>query len=80
MMVVGRVKCLLVAAFSVLALVFSMPALAQHEGGEHAPVTGGAEHVEKIDAAKVIMEHIMDNHEFHLAESGGHPVSIPLPV
>jgi F-type H+-transporting ATPase subunit a len=37
-------------------------------------------HEEKMDAAKIIMEHVMDNHEFHIAEAGGHPISIPLPI
>ncbi|WP_242692024.1 F0F1 ATP synthase subunit A [Aridibaculum aurantiacum] len=33
-----------------------------------------------FDAAEVIMEHIMDNHEFHFADVNGHAISIPLPV
>jgi F-type H+-transporting ATPase subunit a len=75
-MLIGRVKCLLVAAFSVLALTFSTSVFAQ-EGHENH---GEAEHVEKLDAAKVIMEHIMDNHEYHFADFNGHAISIPLPV
>jgi F-type H+-transporting ATPase subunit a len=75
-MLIGRVKCLLVAAFSVLALTFSTSVFAQEGHVTH----GEAEHVEKLDAAKVIMEHIMDNHEYHFAEINGHPISIPLPV
>lgn len=91
---VERVKSLLVAVFSVLALGISSGALAQsHEGGkethEQSDVTqaemgnpdsealkGGKE----IDAAEVIMEHIMDNHEFHFADVAGHAISIPLPI
>lgn len=73
---IERVKCLLVAAFSVLALTFSQPLIAQDQHG--VPEEG--EHVEKMDAAKVIMEHIMDNHEYHFAEINGHAISIPLPV
>lgn len=34
----------------------------------------------KFDVAGVIMNEILDNHEFVLAEHKGHPVSIPLPV
>ena len=75
-MIVGRVKCLLVAAFSVLALTFSSVSMAQEGHGGH----GDAEHVEKVDAAKVIMEHIMDNHEYHFADINGHAISLPLPV
>jgi F-type H+-transporting ATPase subunit a len=75
-MLIGRVKCLLVAAFSVLALSFSTNVFAQEGHVTH----GEAEHVEKLDAAKVIMEHIMDNHEYHFADFNGHAISIPLPV
>ncbi|HJW16862.1 MAG TPA: F0F1 ATP synthase subunit A [Flavisolibacter sp.] len=75
-MLIGRVKCLLVAAFSVLALGFSTSLLAQEGHATH----GEPEHVEKLDAAKVIMEHIMDNHEYHFADFNGHAISIPLPV
>ncbi len=90
----NRFKCLLVAAFSVLALIFSPSVMAQHPGtnpdlkqqspetsaqmGNHdseAPKGGN-----KIDAAEVIMEHIMDNHEYHFADVKGHAISIPLPV
>ena len=75
------VKSLLVAAFSVLWVFFSVPAIAQHEAEKQAKGTGTVEHgEEKIDAAKLIMEHILDNHEFHLADVGGHAVSLPLPV
>jgi F-type H+-transporting ATPase subunit a len=75
-MFIGRVKCLLVAVFSVLALSFSTSVLAQEGHATH----GETEHVEKLDAAKVIMEHIMDNHEYHFADFNGHAISIPLPV
>jgi F-type H+-transporting ATPase subunit a len=91
-MLCRRVKCLLVAAFSVLALGFSQTSLAQHPGTNpdaHDPSTHakmGNEDSEKlkggneIDAAEVIMEHIMDNHEYHFADISGHAVSIPLPI
>jgi F-type H+-transporting ATPase subunit a len=75
-MLVERVKCLLVAAFSVLALGLSTTLYAQ----EHHGAATDAAQAEKLDAAKVIMDHIMDNHEFHLADVNGTPVSIPLPV
>ncbi|MGZ3840060.1 MAG: F0F1 ATP synthase subunit A [Flavisolibacter sp.] len=73
---IERVKCLLVAAFSVLALTFSHSSFAQE--GHAAPAEG--KQAEKVDAARVIMEHIMDNHEYHFAEMNGHALSIPLPV
>ncbi len=73
---IERVKCLLVAAFSVLALTFSHTSIAQDEHGAHNKV----EEVEKVDAAKVIMDHIMDNHEYHFADINGHAITLPLPV
>jgi F-type H+-transporting ATPase subunit a len=93
-MTVKRVKCLLVAAFSVLALTFPATSGAQHPGtdpklkqqSEETHAQMGNEDSEalkggnKIDAAEVIMEHIMDNHEYHFADVGGHAISIPLPI
>jgi F-type H+-transporting ATPase subunit a len=82
-MVAKSVKSFVVAVFSLFIILFSNVVIAQHEGAHGAEITEKGttvQHEEKIDAAKVIMEHIMDNHEFHLAEMGGHPVSIPLPV
>ena len=81
-MVFNSVKSLLVAVFSLLLVLFSTNAFSQHEAEKHAETTEevGEHGEEKIDAAKVIMEHILDNHEFHIAEVGGHPVSLPLPV
>ena len=93
-MIGNRVKSLLVAAFSVLALTFSLSSGAQHPGtdpdakhkSEETHAKMGNEDSEalkggnKIDAAEVIMEHIMDNHEYHFADVGGHAISIPLPI
>ena len=72
-MVSKNLKLLLAAVFSLSVIFFSNTAVAQHEGAT-------AEHAEKIDAAKLIMEHVMDSHEFHFAELGGQSFSIPLPV
>ena len=76
-------KSLLVAVFSLFLIIISNTTFSQPES-PHAPAAtehgATTEKEEKIDAAKVIMEHIMDSHEFHFAEIGGHPVSIPLPV
>ncbi len=82
-MVVKSVKSLVVAVFSLSMILFSNVVFAQHESQNHQPAAAHANEnggEEKIDAAKVIMEHIMDNHEFHIADVGGHPISIPLPV
>lgn len=78
----GRVKCLLVAAFS----LFLTPVFAQHDEGEHGPQNGSQseEKKEKFNATEVIFGHILDGHEFHfmdiIKDGEKHPVSIPLPV
>lgn len=86
-MVSNSFKSLLVAVFSLSIIFFSNTVFAQHEtqAGETVTEKGPtAEHEEKIDAAKVIMEHIMDAHEFHLATLGtgehARHITLPLPV
>ncbi len=76
------IKSILVAVFSVCMMLFSNMAFSQHETKNHEENTEstGEKAEEKIDAAKLIMEHILDNHEFHLADVGGHAISLPLPV
>ncbi|MBA2745214.1 MAG: F0F1 ATP synthase subunit A [Flavisolibacter sp.] len=87
-MVVGRVKSLLVAAFSVLALSFSHTAEAQKEPTnndnqyEAEDEKGGSG---KFDANTVIFGHVMDGHEFHFFSWEGsdgkqHHATIPLPI
>ncbi|MCW3080061.1 F0F1 ATP synthase subunit A [Segetibacter sp.] len=73
------VNSFLVAVFSLSISLFSNTAFSQH-GAEITEKGTTVHHEEKMDAAKIIMEHVLDNHEFHLAEIGGHPVSIPLPI
>lgn len=78
-----RMKSFLVAAFSLSIMLFSNIAFGQREAENGTEITEKGttvNHEEKMDAAKIIMEHVLDNHEFHLAEFGGHPLSIPLPV
>ena len=80
-MLAKGLKSIMVVVFSLSIIFFSNIANAQHETGSEVTEKGTPiEHEEKFDAARIIMEHVMDNHEFHLAELGGHPVSIPLPV
>ncbi|CAA9481298.1 MAG: ATP synthase F0 sector subunit a [uncultured Segetibacter sp.] len=77
------IKSFVVAVSSLFITLLSNMAIAQHDGGHGAEITEKgttAEPEEKIDAARLIMEHVMDNHEFHFAEFGGHPVSVPLPI
>lgn len=72
-------KSLLAAVFSVFSLLFFSTAMAQHEGhdaGHEAPA-----HEEKgLDPGKILMEHILDNHEYHFADYNGHAISLPLPI
>ena len=79
-------KSTLVAVFGLFLLTFSLPAFSQEntveaQGETHAPTE------EKLDPAKIIMDHIKDNHEFHFftIENKENPhesfhASIPLPV
>ncbi|MES2004601.1 MAG: F0F1 ATP synthase subunit A [Bacteroidota bacterium] len=88
-MALRTVKLLLVATFSLFAVVFSAPLLAQdsthHEAAEEAHAAGHEASKEGFNAAEVIFGHILDNHEFHFTEyhdSEGkvHHVSLPLPI
>jgi F-type H+-transporting ATPase subunit a len=94
-MIARRVKCLLVAAFSLFSLTFSTALLAQaDEEHEHtnddAPVQqadhkGGEGDKKIFDANEVIFGHVLDAHEFHFFSWEGsdgkeHHATIPLPV
>ena len=76
-------KSSLVLVFSVCMLLFSNVSIAQPgaHGDEHK--TEGKK--EQFNAAKVIFDHILDNHEFHFfdipsKDGTKHAVSLPLPV
>lgn len=80
-----RLKSGLVSVLSVLAIMFSVTVFAQHEGENHEAAGQPAENheagaAEKMNPGLILMEHILDNHEFHIADYNGHPISIPLPV
>lgn len=86
-MISGRVKCLLVAAFSLFFTHFSAPATAQEEHGEtvHAEANHEEKKKEGFDAQEVIFGHVLNAHEFHFMDLEGengekHPITIPLPV
>jgi F-type H+-transporting ATPase subunit a len=80
------IKTILVAVFSLFNLLISTVATAQ----EQHPTEAGAGHIvteEKLDPAKIILDHIKDAHEFHFftIENKENPhesfhASIPLPV
>lgn len=74
-----RVKSLLVATFSTIAILFSTVVLA-NETPQKEGETAGVQAEAAFDPAKLIMEHIMDAHEFHFFSLGEKHISIPLPV
>lgn len=81
-MLVRSVKSLLVAVFS-LSLLFSFNmSLAQDAGGqpESTGHSGTEGHGEKLNPAKIIVDHVSDGHEYHFATIGHHHVTLPLPV
>lgn len=83
----GRLKSLLVAAFSIFFALNSAPASAQEDHQQQGqPVEQNGEPKKKklFDANEVIFGHIMDAHEFHFMSYGPKEnpkhVTIPLPV
>jgi F-type H+-transporting ATPase subunit a len=80
-----RLKSGLVSVLSVLAILFSVSVFAQHEGENHGGAGQPAENheagaEEKMNPGLILMEHILDKHEFHFADINGTSISIPLPV
>ncbi|HEV7622274.1 MAG TPA: F0F1 ATP synthase subunit A [Flavisolibacter sp.] len=86
-MIPGRVKCLLVAVFS----LFSMVSIAQEKenGKNHINTEDNTsmnkEGKKKFDASEVIFGHVLDAHQFHFFSYKGsdgleHHATIPLPV
>lgn len=78
-MAAKSIKALLVAVFSLSLLTFSGVSYGQ----EPAPETSHENHEpkeEKLDPAKIIMDHIKDAHEFHFFTAGSFHATIPLPV
>ncbi|MEO7445431.1 MAG: F0F1 ATP synthase subunit A [Ferruginibacter sp.] len=78
-MVLTRIKSLLAAVFSIILLVFSAPAFSQDTPTETTPEKH-EKGEEKLDPARIIMDHIKDAHEFHFFTIGDFHATIPLPV
>jgi F-type H+-transporting ATPase subunit a len=76
------IKSLLVVVFSLFLLHFGSSVTAQEHGAapEHHAETGHEAAEKALDPGKVLMEHILDNHEFHFADYNGHAISLPLPI
>ena len=83
-MVFRSLKSFVAVVFCLIIVLFSNFASAQPHRGDEDAAEAMTEEVagneNKFDASRVIMEHIMDNHQFHLADIGGHSVSFPLPI
>ncbi len=77
-MAAQRIKSLLVAVFSLSIFFFSNTTFAQDHGAGEAVEHAATE--EKLDPAKIIMDHIKDAHEFHFFTIGDFHATIPLPV
>src|SRR5579875_1450185 len=81
-MLTKRVKCLLVAAFS----LFCLNSFAQDTTvpDKHIDTEstgkGQKEETKKFDANEVIFGHVLDAHQFHFFSHNGHDYGIPLPV
>ena len=80
----GRFKSLLVIAFGAFLLLPSIPLFSQPENGKKDHEKHEANHEKKgkkgFNASEVIFGHVLNAHEFHFLDIGGHPVTIPLPV
>ena len=57
-----------------------MVALFPATGTAASPDPEKAAEEEKFNPAKLAMEHVLDAHEWHIADYNGHSISIPLPV
>jgi F-type H+-transporting ATPase subunit a len=77
-----RVKCLLVAVFSLFfAAVYAQPGDEHKEPGQgHEPTEQEPAKKKKFNATEVIFGHVLNAHEFHFMDIGGKPVTLPLPV
>ena len=82
-MTVKCFKSFVVTVFSLYLALLSNVSFGQHEANNGAGVTENGttvQHEEKIDAARIIMEHVMDSHEFHFGELNDRPIAVSLPV
>jgi F-type H+-transporting ATPase subunit a len=78
-MAAKSIKSLLVAVFSLFMVLSSSVSIAQ-DSTHNAGAEQGEEGKEKLDPAKIIMNHIADAHEWHFFTAGEFHATIPLPV
>src|SRR3954471_22282080 len=81
-MIGRRVKCLLVAAFSLFSLIVSAQGQSHHD--KHVPNRSDdkekQEETKKFDANEVIFGHVLDAHQYHFFTYKGQHFGISLPV
>ncbi len=73
------IKSILVAVFSLSLVLFSAVSFSQQPAHENGTENHEAKE-EKLDPAKIIMDHIKDAHEFHFFTVGHFHATIPLPI
>lgn len=78
-MAVKCIKSLQILVFTLIMLFFSAGVFGQEQAHEPAEAHH-TETKEKLDPAKIIMDHIKDAHEFHFFTVGEFHATIPLPV
>ena len=77
----GLVFFVIVMMLVLSAVVSSSRLFAQHDAHEEEmEIVAEETHEAELDAGKIIIEHLIDSHEWHLWTWKGHHVSIPLPV
>jgi F-type H+-transporting ATPase subunit a len=76
------VKSFVVAAFSLFSIMFSNVLLAQEKPAESNATEQSepAKEKGKLNPGNLLLEHILDSHEFHFITVGKTEVSIPLPI
>lgn len=78
-MVLKKTYVLIISLFLVLGLtVRAWSSEPEHEKDADSTATKHGEG--KFDPGKFIIEHVLDNHEWHIAKAGDTHISIPLPV
>ena len=78
-MAAKSIKSILVAVFSLILIAISFTGFAQPVHNERE-VEVKEKHEEKLDPARIIMDHVKDAHEFHFFTAGNFHATIPLPI
>jgi F-type H+-transporting ATPase subunit a len=66
--------------FFVFSFFIPLSAFSTDSGEKHSGEYAGGPHKEEFNAGTMIIDHIVDAHDWHIMDIGSTPVSIPLPV